>query len=93
MLIIQLVFSGMLFQLEGAKETISYITFSRWSVDALGRIVNLRLLEGYVEGMDENMFEWASDKLIQDWWIMMLMALLCLIASMIVLRRISKDGR
>lgn len=92
-LIIQLVFSGMLFQLEGAKETISYITFSRWSVDALGRIVNLRLLEGYVEGMDENMFEWASDKLIQDWWIMMLMALLCLIASMIVLRRISKDGR
>ena len=92
-LIIQLVFSGMLFQLEGAKETISYITFSRWSVDALGRIANLRLLDGYIEGMDENMFEWAVNGLLSDWIILIVMTVICLLFSTVVLRRISKDSR
>jgi uncharacterized membrane protein YecN with MAPEG domain len=83
----------MLFQLEGAKETISYITFSRWSVDALGRIANLRLLDGYIEGMDENMFEWAVNGLLSDWIILIVMTVICLLFSTVVLRRISKDSR
>ncbi len=92
-LIIQLVFSGMLFQLEGAKETISYITFSRWSVDALGRISNLRLLEGYIDGMDENMFEWSVNGLLSDWIILIIMTVVCLLLSAVVLRNISRDSR
>ncbi len=35
-LIIQLLFSGILFSLNGATEKISYFTFSRWSMEALG---------------------------------------------------------
>jgi hypothetical protein len=93
-LIIQLVFSGMLFELDGAKETISYVTFSRWSVDALGRITNLKLLEGgELVDTDGSMFEWAADKLVNDWCILIAMTLLCLIISTVVLRRISKDSR
>ena len=92
-LIIQLVFSGMLFELEGAKEVFSYITFSRWSVDALGRIANLKLFPDYVDGMDENMFDWAADKLMTDWWILAAMTVILLAAAVIVLRNISKDSR
>lgn len=92
-LIIQLVFSGMLFELEGAKDVFSYITFSRWSVDALGRIANLKLFPDYVDGMDENMFDWAADKLMTDWWILAAMTVILLAAAVIVLRNISKDSR
>lgn len=35
-LIIQLLFSGILFSLNGATDKISYLTFSRWSMEALG---------------------------------------------------------
>lgn len=40
-LIIQLLFSGILFKLEGFGEWISYVTVSRWTVEALGSTVNL----------------------------------------------------
>lgn len=43
-LIIQLLFSGILFNLEGMAK-ISYCTVSRWSVEALGSIARLNKLE------------------------------------------------
>ncbi len=48
-LIIQLLFSGILFSLNGATEKISYITFSRWSMEALGSTNSLNDLEGIGE--------------------------------------------
>ena len=44
-LIIQLLFSGILFNLEGMGKKISYCTVSRWSVEALGSIARLNKLE------------------------------------------------
>ena len=44
-LIIQLLFSGILFTLEGAGKIISYVTISRWSVEALGSIAKLNRLD------------------------------------------------
>ena len=44
-LIIQLLFSGILFTLEGAGEVISYVTVSRWSVEGLGSIAKLNRLD------------------------------------------------
>ena len=44
-LIIQLLFSGILFSLSGATEKISYLTFSRWSMEALGSTNSLNDLE------------------------------------------------
>ena len=40
-LIIQLLFSGILFELKGAGEKISYVTISKWSVESLGSIARL----------------------------------------------------
>ena len=48
-LIIQLLFSGILFSLNGATEKISYVTFSRWSMEALGSTNALNDLEGIGE--------------------------------------------
>ena len=45
LLIIQLLFSGILFPLKGASEIISYFTVSRWSVEALGNVVDLNGLK------------------------------------------------
>lgn len=44
-LIIQLLFSGILFSLNGATEKISYFTISRWSMEALGSTNDLNGLE------------------------------------------------
>lgn len=44
-LIAQLLFSGILFELSGATEKISYLTFSRWSMEALGSTNDLNALE------------------------------------------------
>ncbi len=44
-LIFQLLFSGILFSLNGVTEKISYLTFSRWSMEALGSTNALNELE------------------------------------------------
>lgn len=44
-LIVQLLFSGILFTLKGAGKIISYCTVSRWSVEALGSIARLNKLD------------------------------------------------
>ncbi len=44
-LIFQLLFSGILFSLDGVTQKVSYFTFSRWSMEALGSSNNLNDLE------------------------------------------------
>ncbi|MDD6137315.1 MAG: ATP-binding cassette domain-containing protein [Lachnospiraceae bacterium] len=44
-LIIQLLFSGILFALNGVTEKVSYVTISRWSMEALGSTNGLNELE------------------------------------------------
>lgn len=79
--------------MDGAKEVISYITFSRWSVDALGRIVNMRELVGYMSGMDENMFKWSASGLVMDWIWLLVMGIICLLISSITLKNVANDSR
>lgn len=43
-LIFQLLFSGILFSLDGVTEKVSYLTFSRWSMEALGSTNDLNAL-------------------------------------------------
>lgn len=40
-LILQLIMSGVLFELEGASEKVAYITFSKWGMSAFGSIADL----------------------------------------------------
>lgn len=42
-LIVQLIFSGILFAMEGMADYISYVMISRWGMEALGSIANLMI--------------------------------------------------
>ena len=61
-LIIQLLFSGILFSLNGVTEKVSYLTFSRWSMEALGSTNSLNDLEGVGEEEARKAEEEAKQK-------------------------------
>ena len=99
-LIIQLLFSGILFTLEGAGKVISYVTVSRWSVEALGSIaklnrLSLKLQADYpmLEHEAESFFKATGGHVGQCWGILTFMTVLFLLVSMVALRRIAKDTR
>ncbi len=99
-LIIQLLFSGILFKLEGFGEWISYVTVSRWTVEALGSTVNLndlplKLQADYpmIEHEAEAFFEATKAHVLQDWGILAGMTFLFLIFSMFSLRKLAKESR
>ena len=99
-LIIQLLFSGILFTLDGAGELISFGTISRWSVSALGRVANINVLERrmhyyfpLMEIEGDAIFEATVYYLLQTWFILFVMMLLFMTTSSISLKRIAKDRR
>ena len=99
-LIVQLLFSGILFKLEGVGKWISYLTVSRWSVEALGSIVDLngmklRMQEQFptLEHEAESFFECTKGHLLQSWGIILAMTAIFSIISVILLRNVAKDSR
>ncbi len=99
-LIIQLLFSGILFKLESAGEIISYCTISRWSVEALGSIARLNILDLRMQEEiptlpheAEVFFEATKGHLLETWGIMIGIGILFIAVSMLLLRNLSKDGR
>lgn len=91
-LIIQLLFSGILFELDGAAKYISYITTSKWSVGALGSSAGLDKMTVLYGEIDE-VFQSTSEHLLQLWGILLGMIVILLILSMILLRGVAKDRR
>ena len=99
-LIVQLLFSGILFKLEDAGEYISYVTISKWSVAALGSIVDLNDLELKMQSMVptlehefEEIYEHTQAHLFQNWGILALMTVIFLILSGVLLINIKNDSR
>lgn len=99
-LIVQLLFSGILFQLEGAGEKISYGTVSRWSVEALGSItklnrLDLKLQEDFpmLEHEAEAFFKATKGHVTEAWIILFGMTVLFTVISMIILKNLAKDRR
>ena len=99
-LIVQLLFSGILFDLEGAGEWISYLTVSRWSVESLGSIVDLngmqlRMQEQFptLEHAAEDFFECTKGHLLQSWGILLAMTVVFSAISVILLLNVAKDSR
>ena len=96
LLIVQLLFSGFLFELDGASKLISYVTVSKWSVESLCRIANLGNISEEFQSLIKDKptdFDWNAPAVLADWWVMGLMALVCIVISTIVLRSVAKDGR
>ena len=99
-LIIQLLFSGILFTLEGVGEWISYLTISRWSVEALGSIVNLNGMELRMQKdiptlvhEAEDFFEFSGGHLWSTWGILLGMTVAFSVISVILLRNVARDSR
>lgn len=94
LLIIQLLFSGILFTLDGASEIISFFTVSRWSVEGLGNIVslnNLKHIYTQIQYKPDKLFEHGWEHLCQTWGILLIFILMLAVASILCLRNVSKD--
>lgn len=104
-LIVQLLFSGVLFTLGDGAIVISKITVSRWAMECLGNTANLNALP-YKEietemgefmkipaDPHEDFFVRTSEHLWHTWELLLLITVLCGIVSVIVLRNLKKDKR
>ena len=100
-LIAQLLFSGLLFPMEGASEIISAFMFSRWGMEALGSISNLNALPmkiAYENGYDVpfdpiDYFTYTSDHLLTVWLVLLAFAVGCMLIGIIALHSVKKDTR
>ncbi len=95
LLIIQLLFSGILFELSSFTEKISYLTVSKWSVAALGISSNLNDLPS-VGGMKrsfEDIFIFSASNLYAKWAMLGVFVILSAFISVLLLRNISNDSR
>lgn len=99
-LIVQLLFSGVLFPMEGAAETLSAVMLSRWGMEALGSISNLNDLPLRLQAEfpmipheADDTFLYTTEHLGQVWIIMVLFVLVPLIIGNIALHGVKKDGR
>ena len=99
-LIVQLIFSGVLFAMEGAAETVSYAMLSRWGMETLGSISDLnelplRIQEAYplVPHEADAMFEATSGHLLQGWAVLLGFAVFFLVVGNLFLHRVKKDTR
>ena len=93
-LIIQLVMSGAIFELSGASEVISYFTFSKWGLNAIGSIslTNSAVNSGY-EMLGDGTWEADGGHLLFTWLLMLAYIAIFIILSIIALKQVDKDKR
>ncbi len=99
-LIGQLIFSGILFSMEGIAQAASYIMISRWGMEALGSISNLNEMQlkiqlsySMIPHNAEAMFEHSTQHLSQVWLILTGFIVCFFAVSILLLRKVSKDTR
>lgn len=99
-LIVQLIFSGILFDMEGAANAVSYIMISRWGMEALGSTsklndLPLRLAEQapMLEKEFEERFDATSEHILMVWGILLIFSIVSIILGNILLHRVSKDSK
>ena len=99
-LIVQLLFSGILFKLEGLGDKIAFLTVSKWSVEALGSLAVLNDLPRLIQkslptaGHEaELIFVSTAGHEMLTWGIMLGMTLACAVVCTILLRQVAKDTR
>lgn len=99
LLLPQILFSGLLFELGGATSYISWFVTCRWSMEGYGTTANLNGLKRMVElngkmteiaHEAEDYFEFTREHLLQDWGIMLGFAAVFAVLSVLMLRSIRK---
>lgn len=99
-LIVQLLFSGVLFAMEGAASSVSSLMLSRWGMEALGSISNLndlplRLQEEFpmIPHEADEAFLYTAEHLQEVWLILLVFVVVPLIIGNIALHSVNKDTR
>ena len=95
-LIPQIVFAGVVFKLEGSARFVSWLTFSRWGIEAMGATINLPELQriaSYVMPVEALVFPFdhSAAYLRQNMGILLALAVVCIALTVIVLKR--QDAR
>jgi hypothetical protein len=99
-LIVQLIFSGILFEMTGVAEKVSCLMISRWGMEALGSISDLNELPLKIQATvptvpheAQDMFEHSDDHLLLVWGIMLVFIVGFAVVGNLLLHRVSKDSR
>lgn len=94
----QILFSGLIFKLDGATEIISWFAVCRWSMEGYGTIADLNTLplklqqEGIpVPHEFEDFFEYTSSHMMFSWGILLAFSLAFLILARLFLGRLGKE--
>lgn len=105
LLIVQIVFSGVLFPMEGAMDAFASLMVSKWGMGLLAITYQLEKVTIFSEQMADmsplmpfefdvpGIYEISSGNILLYWLIMLAFVAVCMAASMIVLRNVSKDTR
>ena len=95
----QILFSGMAFELKNASKVISNFAICRWSMEAFGTTANLNNIQMRIEESGVNIGRKAEDfytntqgHLLMDWGILLLFAVVFLVLARVVLSNVEKEG-
>lgn len=91
-LIIQLVMSGMIFELSGLTEFISTFTIAKWGLNAICVTANVNVMEDYIPKFVSD-YEYSINHISQLWLILIIFAMIYGIISIISLKFIDRDKR
>jgi len=81
----QVVFSGVMFEMSGAMTYISYIIVCRWGMGALGASTDVNSRMAWIK-MDSPMYDATTANLIHNWQMLGLIIVVCLVAAWLILQ-------
>gem|GEM_PF-2897280 len=94
----QILFSGLIFVLGGAAETLSWATICRWSMEGFGTTANLNALPLKLQEQGlaivheaEKFYDFTGSHLLSSWGILGIFIVVFSVASGLVLRNIKND--
>lgn len=94
----QILFSGLIFKLDGISEMISWFAVCRWSMESYGTTANLNDLplrlqqEGVMIPHEaEDFFEFTSEHMLVSWGILIVFIVVFLVLARIILSRLGKE--
>lgn len=91
-LIIELIMCGYIFELEGFSEKLSYLTVSKWTLNALCTTANVNSMDDYIPKFVPD-YLFTTSHLLQMWLILIAFALLYGIIAMVSLEFVDRDKR